>query len=226
MHRIFLAQKRVPKVNLSNFNTEIVNPSCVQHSSGQLPVVFGHKIFKNHFVTASSLSGKEFNRIRKSSNRTDFKNFIHQNIINTANVNTSEAESKTENETTRKKDFNFDALGAWDNRIDLPIMMEASIKHGTPIPMIVPADVGCSSILGKRTYQEDRYVIVELPNNILCCAVFDGHGGKECSEYCAQNLKVRVIPVNIFKRAEVFWPVTFGWQPMVIKAANREVNFP
>ncbi|XP_042240038.1 protein phosphatase 1K, mitochondrial-like [Homarus americanus] len=34
-----------------------------------------------------------------------------------------------------------------------------------------------------------RYVIVELPNNILCCAVFDGHGGKECSEYCAQNLK-------------------------------------
>lgn len=59
-----------------------------------------------------------------------------------------------------KKEVNFDEFGAWDNRIDLPIMMDASIKHGAPIPLILASDVGCSSILGKRTYQEDRY---------LCC---------------------------------------------------------
>ncbi|MPC50658.1 Protein phosphatase 1K, mitochondrial [Portunus trituberculatus] len=34
-----------------------------------------------------------------------------------------------------------------------------------------------------------RYVVEDLPNNILCAAVFDGHGGAECSEYCAQNLR-------------------------------------
>lgn len=36
-----------------------------------------------------------------------------------------------------------------------------------------------------------RYVVEDLPNNILCAAVFDGHGGAECSEYCAHNLKVK-----------------------------------
>ncbi|KAK3869494.1 hypothetical protein Pcinc_025204 [Petrolisthes cinctipes] len=43
--------------------------------------------------------------------------------------------------------------------------------------------------MGKRLYQEDRYVVENLTNNILCTAVFDGHGGYECSEYCYKHLK-------------------------------------
>lgn len=69
---------------------------------------------------------------------------------------TSDTSSSSGSENQQKKDFSFDALGAWDHRIDLPILMEASIKHGAPIPLIAATHVGCSSILGKRTYQEDR----------------------------------------------------------------------
>lgn len=69
---------------------------------------------------------------------------------------TSDTSSSGENDNQQKMDLNFDALGAWDHRIDLPILMEASIKQGEPIPLILASHVGCSSILGKRTYQEDR----------------------------------------------------------------------
>ncbi|KAK7082449.1 Protein phosphatase 1K, mitochondrial [Halocaridina rubra] len=101
----------------------------------------------------------------------------------------SDAKRTEESNNKMKKDYNFDAFGTWDNRIDLPIMMEASIKQGAPIPLIVASDVGCSSIQGKRTYQEDRYVVTNLSGSILCAAVFDGHGGSECSEFCQQNLE-------------------------------------
>ena len=50
----------------------------------------------------------------------------------------------------------IDALGTWDHKLELPIRMDASIKHGAPIPKITSEHVGCSSVLGKRTYQEDR----------------------------------------------------------------------
>lgn len=40
---------------------------------------------------------------------------------------------------------------------------------------------------GARRYQEDRYVVHRLPHGHLL-AVFDGHGGDECAEYCAREL--------------------------------------
>ncbi|KAK4290965.1 hypothetical protein Pmani_036182 [Petrolisthes manimaculis] len=67
--------------------------------------------------------------------------------------------------------------------------MDASIKQGVPVPLVLPSDVGTSSIMGKRPYQEDRYVVETLSNNILCVGVFDGHGGNECSQYCYTHLK-------------------------------------
>lgn len=179
-------------MNLSVFTTTHLSAARVEQLSAHLPVVFSNKTLGNSFASLSQgiscRRGDGCNRIRSNS-KAIFRNFPCPNIINALELTTSEADSGAENEGTHKKDFNFDALGAWDNRIDLPIMMDASIKHGAPIPMVVAHDVGRSSILGKRTYQEDRYVIEDLPNNILCCAVFDGHGGNECSEYCAQNLK-------------------------------------
>lgn len=187
-----MAQKRVPKVNLSIFNKTLLEASCQQHFPTHLPfIVYSNKAFENCFSTLSQAltNGKGYGccggqKINKISLRKDF---LCRSIISTAYLNSSQSDS-SDNES-KHKSYSFDALGAWDNRIDLPIFMEGSIKHGAPIPMIVASDVGCSSILGKRTYQEDRYVVENLPNNILCCAVFDGHGGSECSEYCAQNLK-------------------------------------
>ncbi|XP_045584427.1 protein phosphatase Mn(2+)-dependent 1K [Procambarus clarkii] len=192
MHRIFFAQKRVLKVNVPISSKTLLDASSLQHSSDQLPVIFSRTPLVKSFVSLSQASsyarGEGCLGIR-SSNCNVLNKFTSPNITNVLKLNTSEADSSAENESSQKKDFNFDALGAWDNRIDLPIMMDASIKHGSPIPMIVASDVGRSTILGKRTYQEDRYVTEDLPNNILCSAVFDGHGGSECSEYCAQNLK-------------------------------------
>jgi len=41
---------------------------------------------------------------------------------------------------------------------------------------------------GLRPYQEDRYVISKIPHEGYLLATFDGHGGSECADYCAENL--------------------------------------
>lgn len=187
MHRIFPIQKRVIQVNLPLFNNTVVQPLCLTSSpcsiatrrketqGFQFPVqesLFG---IKGIFGWRKSRNDNTFLKVALSSDSTTKKNDI--------SGQTDDKENK------QQPDTNFDTLGAWDNHMDLPIMMDESIKHGTPIPRVTAADVGCSSILGKRTYQEDRFVVADLLNNILCAAVFDGHGGSECSEFCAQNLE-------------------------------------
>lgn len=57
----------------------------------------------------------------------------------------------------RNEQENFDTLGTWDNRIDLPLLLQASIKHGKPIPKISVENVGSASVIGRRTTNEDRY---------------------------------------------------------------------
>ena len=43
--------------------------------------------------------------------------------------------------------------------------------------------------IGERSYQEDRHVIVQLERpEIWLFAVFDGHGGSRCSEFCKNNV--------------------------------------
>ncbi|XP_076043835.1 protein phosphatase Mn(2+)-dependent 1K-like [Oratosquilla oratoria] len=97
--------------------------------------------------------------------------------------------SARDDESQRTADISFDALGAWDNRIDLPLQMDSSIKHGEPIPKVTSSQVGCSSLQGKRTYQEDRFFVKDLQDDLLCAAVFDGHGGAQCSQYCFENIE-------------------------------------
>jgi serine/threonine protein phosphatase PrpC len=41
---------------------------------------------------------------------------------------------------------------------------------------------------GNRPYQEDRSVVYWVPDEGYLLAVFDGHGGSECANYCAENL--------------------------------------
>ena len=62
----------------------------------------------------------------------------------------------------RNEPENFDTLGTWDNRIDLPLLLQASIKHGKPIPKISIENVGTASVIGRRTTNEDRYRCSDL----------------------------------------------------------------
>jgi serine/threonine protein phosphatase PrpC len=41
---------------------------------------------------------------------------------------------------------------------------------------------------GSRRYQEDRHVVYWIPEEGYLLAVFDGHGGAECAEYCSKRL--------------------------------------
>ena len=120
----------------------------------------------------------------------------------------------------------IDRLGAWNSALesssDVPLMEESSLRHGTLIPVIGSDQVGTCSHQGRRTYQEDRFIVMQLEvegggggmsesnagkangnlsngsrsmkhNNdgegsLLLLAVFDGHGGAQCVDYCHSNL--------------------------------------
>ncbi|XP_053317591.1 protein phosphatase 1K, mitochondrial [Spea bombifrons] len=78
----------------------------------------------------------------------------------------------------------WDTFGIWDNRIDEPIQLPPSIKYGKLIPQINLSRVGCSTQLGKRKENEDRFNFARLTNDVLYFAVYDGHGGAAAADYC------------------------------------------
>jgi protein phosphatase 1K len=94
-----------------------------------------------------------------------------------------------ENKGTHSRGTNFDTLGAWDNRLDLPLQLEQSIKLGKPIPRIAFENIGYASVLGRRDYQEDRVKIAEIGPNLLYFGVFDGHGGPLAADYVSEFLE-------------------------------------
>lgn len=100
---------------------------------------------------------------------------------------TPSATVKRKNVST--KPVNVDILGTWDSRTELPLELESSINHGKPIPQILISRVGTHSIQGRRPYNEDRFVVKELSHNLLYFAVFDGHGGSECADYCYNHME-------------------------------------
>lgn len=61
-----------------------------------------------------------------------------------------------ENKGGQQRGVNFDTLGSWNNRLDMPIMMNESIKRGNLIPEIPFEHVGIDSLLGRRKVNEDR----------------------------------------------------------------------
>jgi protein phosphatase 1K len=71
----------------------------------------------------------------------------------------SSALSDPENKGRRQKGVNFETLGSWNNRMDMPIMIEESIKTGKLIPEIPLDQVGKATLLGHRKVNEDRYNI-------------------------------------------------------------------
>ena len=88
----------------------------------------------------------------------------------------------------RARGVNFDTLGSWNNRLELAINVEESIRRGRLIPMISLADVGVASLDGRRHENEDRTIAVELAPNLLMFGIFDGHGGTEAVDYIVEHL--------------------------------------
>lgn len=78
----------------------------------------------------------------------------------------------------------WDTFGIWDNRIDEPIQLPPSIKYGKLIPHINLSKVGCSTQLGKRKENEDRFNFAKLTEDVLYFAVYDGHGGAAAADFC------------------------------------------
>ncbi|KAI1286792.1 Pre-rRNA-processing protein TSR1 -like protein [Halotydeus destructor] len=100
--------------------------------------------------------------------------------------------SDPENTGTRQDHINFDTLGTWDNRIDFPMLLTQSIKHGKPIPEICADHAGHATVIGRRETMEDRFKIKELEPNLLYFAVFDGHGGTLCADFCFEQMDLYI----------------------------------
>ncbi|TRY56202.1 hypothetical protein DNTS_002549 [Danionella cerebrum] len=86
----------------------------------------------------------------------------------------------------------WDSFGIWDNRIDEPILLPSSIRYGKPIPKVSLSKVGCTSQIGLRKENEDRYQLSQMTDNIMYFAVFDGHGGAAAAEFCHKNMEKHI----------------------------------
>eukprot|EP00095_Tigriopus_kingsejongensis_P010567 snap_masked-scaffold1889_size25432-processed-gene-0.2 protein:Tk10567 transcript:snap_masked-scaffold1889_size25432-processed-gene-0.2-mRNA-1 annotation:"protein phosphatase mitochondrial" len=87
----------------------------------------------------------------------------------------------------------LDNLGSWNTRMELPFMEESSVRRGTIIPAIELQSVGVATSRGRRSYQEDRHTLCEPYPNHLLLAVWDGHGGSDCSEFCTHQVAGQVV---------------------------------
>lgn len=56
----------------------------------------------------------------------------------------------TSHPSLKNSPVNFDTLGTWDSKIELPLELEASINYGKPIPKISVSAVGLHSLQGRR----------------------------------------------------------------------------
>merc|ERR1711962_1377736 len=65
------------------------------------------------------------------------------------------------------KSKEFDTLGTWDTRINVQIDEDATFKTGHVVPDIDISMIGSASVIGRRTYQEDRFCVKQIKPNIL-----------------------------------------------------------
>ena len=87
----------------------------------------------------------------------------------------------------------FDTLGTWDTRLNVKIDEDATFKTGTVVPDIDISMIGSASVIGRRTYQEDRFCVKQLKPDIVYVAVFDGHGGSLCADYCQEHFHRHIL---------------------------------
>ena len=98
-----------------------------------------------------------------------------------------------ESKKRSRKSKEFDTLGTWDTRLNVKIDESATLRTGHIVPQIDITMIGHASVQGRRTYQEDRYCVKQLKPDLLYLAVFDGHGGDICAEYCQEHLERHIL---------------------------------
>ena len=96
--------------------------------------------------------------------------------------------SDPENKGQRQSGVNFDVLGSWNNRLELNVNVQQSIKRGSLIPQITLENAGSATLLGRRKYNEDRALLCEVKPGLLMFGVFDGHGGNTAAQYTQDHL--------------------------------------
>lgn len=96
--------------------------------------------------------------------------------------------SDPENKGKRQTGVNFDTLGSWNNRMEMPIQLEKSIEKGRLIPQIPFDKIGSASLIGRRKINEDRFSVEELNPNLLYFGIFDGHGGPMAADFVNNHM--------------------------------------
>lgn len=111
------------------------------------------------------------------------------NFHTSCKMNFAKALYDPENKGGRQDGINFDTIGSWNNRLDLPINLNQSIKRGYPVPQIKMNNIGCASVIGKRSENQDRYLVKELEKDLLCFAIFDGHGTALAVDFVREHIE-------------------------------------
>lgn len=96
--------------------------------------------------------------------------------------------SDPENKGQRQRGVNFDTIGSWNNRMEMPIQLEKSIEKGKLIPRIPLDRIGTASLVGRRKVNEDRFKVEELDSDLLYFGIFDGHGGELAVDYVNNHM--------------------------------------
>ena len=97
--------------------------------------------------------------------------------------------SDPENKGSQQSGINFDTLGSWNNRIEMSMDVDQSIRRGKPIPKISLLNVAYNSLLGRRKVNEDRHRVAELMPNVLYFGIYDGHGGALAADYASEEME-------------------------------------
>ena len=129
------------------------------------------------------LSGKIRPSCRVIFQRNNLSTSVHQDTLLDA----------LERKKRSHKSKEFDTLGTWDTRLNVQIDESATLRTGHIVPHIDVTMIGHASVQGRRTYQEDRYCVKQLRPDLLYIAVFDGHGGDICAQYCQDHLERHIL---------------------------------
>ncbi|XP_055959197.1 protein phosphatase 1K, mitochondrial [Patella vulgata] len=153
----------------------------------------------NNNKSVIKIQGISHRELRRSSNwpytfqrhscEHDSRYLINQRHFHTCVRLLSRPLTDPENRGQSQDGVNFDTLGSWNNRIDMPILMEESIKKGKLIPRVAFHDISSSSLIGRRKTNEDRFVTKELIPGLHYFAIFDGHGGPFAVDYISSHLE-------------------------------------
>ncbi|ESO09908.1 hypothetical protein HELRODRAFT_73137 [Helobdella robusta] len=83
---------------------------------------------------------------------------------------------------------NFKSINLF-RKFTFNIDLEETIKTGKLVPKIELNSIGVSSLLGERSFNEDRVIAVQLCPHLLMFGIFDGHGGPQAVDFVATKIK-------------------------------------